>query len=201
MQGAFPFYQDFYRDRAWRPKRPERLFYAWLSDREAASRADAVRQWVCREQCLTGTPIGLHRLHVSVHPIGDFGRLPNSIIYGAQLAGNAVSMPPFDVTFRSVKSFERQSSWNGMPDRWPVVLLGDSGGLRTLHHKLGAAMAKHGLRPGVDFKPHMTLLYGTRPVPEQKIEPIRFVVHDFVLIHSERGLTRYNVKDRWPLRG
>ena len=62
-------------------------------------------------------------------------------------------------------------------------------------------MAKNGLRPGIDFKPHMTLLYGEKPMAKQEIEPIRLLVKEFVLIHSERGLTRHNVIDRWPLRG
>jgi 2'-5' RNA ligase len=45
----------------------------------------------------------------------------------------------------------------------------------------------------------MTLYYGPQPVPLQAIEPIRFVVREFVLIHSERGLTRYNLLDGWSL--
>jgi 2'-5' RNA ligase len=47
----------------------------------------------------------------------------------------------------------------------------------------------------------MTLLYGPTPIPAQPIEPLRFVVAGFSLIHSELGLTRYNVIDRWSLEG
>ena len=61
-------------------------------------------------------------------------------------------------------------------------------------------MAKDGLRPGIDSKPHMTLLEGEKPITQQEIEPIRLLVNDFVLIHSERGLTRHNVIDRRRLR-
>ena len=145
--------------------------------------------------------IELRHLHVSLHPLGDYAHLPSNIIYGAQLAANAVSMPPFETTFHSVKSFDRLRSFKGNPGRWPLVLLGEGDGLGALHRKLGAAMAKNGLRPGLGFKPHMTLLYGTKPIAQQVIEPIRLAVKDFVLIHSERGLTQHSVIDRWWLRG
>jgi 2'-5' RNA ligase len=65
---------------------------------------------------------------------------------------------------------------------------------------LGTAMENNGLRAARDFTPHMTLFYGPTPIPLLDIEPIRFAVREVVLIHSERGLSRYNVIDRWPLR-
>jgi 2'-5' RNA ligase len=197
MQGAFAFHHDL----RWRPKRPERLFFALRLDSEISAYVGGLRQRFFREYCLTGTPIELEHLHVSLHPLGDYASLPSNIIYGAQLAANSVLMPPFEATFRSVKSFERLQSFEGRPGRWPLVLLGEGDGLGALHRKLGAAMAKNGLRPGIAFTPHMTLLYGDKPIAKQEIEPIRLLVNDFVLIHSERGLTRHNVIDRWPLRG
>ena len=47
----------------------------------------------------------------------------------------------------------------------------------------------------------MTLLYGSKPISVQAIEPIHFVVKEFALIHSELWLTRYNTVDRWLLEG
>lgn len=197
MQGAFAFHQDL----RWRPKRPERLFFALRPDSETSAHVGGLRQRFFREHCLTGRPIELEHLHVSLQSIGDYASLPRNIIYGAQLAANSVLMPPFEAIFRSIKSFQRLPSFAGRPGRWPLVLLGEGDGLGALHRKLGTAMAKNGLRSGIDFKPHMTLLYGEKPIAKQEIEPIRLLVKEFVLIHSERGLTRHNVIDRWPLRG
>lgn len=197
MQGAFAFHQDIPR----RPKRPERLFFALRPDSETSTSVGGLRQRFLRDHRLTGTPIELRHLHVSLHPLGDYARLPSNIIYGAQLAANAVSMPPFEASFRSIRSFDRPPSLKGRPGRWPLVLLGEGDGLGALHRELGAAMAKNGLRPGIGFKPHMTLLYGPKPIAPQEIEPIRLRVKDFVLIHSERGLTRHNVIGHWWLRG
>lgn len=197
MQGAFAFHQDL----RWRPKRPERLFFALRPDSETSAHVGGLRQRFFREHCLTGRPIELRHLHVSLQSIGDYTSLPSNIIYGAQLAANSVSMPPFEAIFRSIKSFQRLRSFEGRPGRWPLVLLGEGDGLGALHRKLGAAMAKNGLRPGIDFKPHMTLLYGDKPITKQEIEPVRLLVNDFVLIHSERGLTQHTVMGRWWLRG
>ena len=44
-------------------------------------------------------------------------------------------------------------------------------------------------------------LYDREALPVQEIEPIRFVASEFALVHSEVGLTRYNILGRWPLRG
>ena len=49
--------------------------------------------------------------------------------------------------------------------------------------------------------PHMTLFYSPASVRPAEIEPIRFRVERFFLIHSERGLTKYNVLGCWSLEG
>jgi 2'-5' RNA ligase len=80
------------------------------------------------------------------------------------------------------------------------VLRAEGTALFDLHALLGAAMREWGLKAADEFVPHMTLLYGPNAVPLQAIEPIRFVAREFVLIHSELGLTRYTVLGRWPLQ-
>ena len=35
--------------------------------------------------------------------------------------------------------------------------------------------------------------------PVQAIEPIRFAAKEFALVHSELGLARYNIIERWSL--
>ena len=197
MQGVF----EFYRDLPPRPQRPERLFFGLLSDSETSFQASQVRDRFILENPLKGTRLKTERLHVSLHHVGDYKRLRTKFIYAARQAGKAVSMSPFEVTFRFITSFEDAPPANGRPHRWPLVLLGEGEALLHLHKILGAAMEKYGLRPSEHFTPHMTLFYGLKPMPLQAIKPIRFVVNEFALIHSELWLTRYNIVDRWPLEG
>lgn len=68
------------------------------------------------------------------------------------------------------------------------------------HKILGAAMERYGLKIAEHFVPHLTLFYASRPITPRAIKPIRFLVDEFVLIHSELGLTRYNILDRWRLK-
>jgi RNA 2',3'-cyclic 3'-phosphodiesterase len=196
MQGVF----DFYADLPATPRRPERLFFALFPDAETAARVSQVRERFIRDNHLRGTRLETKRLHVSLHHVGDYKRLRGKFIYAAQQAGKAVSMRGFEMTLRSIRSFERTPAVNDRLPRRPLVLLGEGAdALPELHKMLGAAMEKNGLQAGARFTPHMTLLYGPEPVPAQAIDPIRFTVSEFALIHSELWLTRYNVIDRWSL--
>lgn len=55
-------------------------------------------------------------------------------------------------------------------------LLGEGDALFELHKTLGVAMERNGLKAAKSFMPHMTLFYGSGPIPLQAIEPIRFAV-------------------------
>jgi RNA 2',3'-cyclic 3'-phosphodiesterase len=192
MQGAF----DFIKDEPRRPKRPERIFFGLLPHPETAESVSRFRTRFFLENEVQGKPLKVGRLHVSLHHVGDFRRLPGSIVYAAQLAGRAVSMRPVEARFGWITSFDAPPS---RKDR-PLVLLAEGEAFFALHGALGVGMRRIGLRAAADFTPHMTLLYGPRKIPRQPIEPIRAVFDEFVLIHSERGLTRYNILGRWPLQ-
>lgn len=178
-----------------RRSRTERLFFAIFPDIQTACRAARFRKQFVAASRLNGKFLRSHRLHVSLHHVGDYRRLSAKYIYAAKQAGNAVYMSSFEVSCRHIASF---SSLNGRPDK-PLVLICEGDGLFDLHELLGAAMRKNGLRAVDDFLPHMTLLYGPDAVPVQHIEPIRFDVREFALIHSEVGHTRYTVLGRWLL--
>jgi 2'-5' RNA ligase len=197
MQGVF----EFHRDLPARPRRPERLFFGLLPDSETSNQVSEFRERFVRKHHLGRTAVKPERLHVSLHHVGDCRRLRTRFIYAATQAARAVAMRPFAIAFRSVRSFERASSPDGGPGRRVLALLGSGEAVLELHRILGAAMVKNGLRAAPHFVPHMTLLYGAKPVPVEAIRPIRLVVDEFVLIHSELGLTRYNIVDRWPLAG
>jgi 2'-5' RNA ligase len=188
---------DLFDDQGNRPKKPERLFFCLQPDDETRSRVTRIGDRLFSEKRLRGTRLKMERLHVSLQHVGDYKRLRTKLLYAAQMAGKAVSMRPFEMKFRFVQSFEPAPH---KPDRQPLVLLGEGGdALANLFRTLGIAMTKVGLQAAAEFNPHMTLSYGPQPVPIQAIEPIRFVVKDFALIHSRLGLTQYEVIDRWPL--
>jgi RNA 2',3'-cyclic 3'-phosphodiesterase len=196
MDGAF----DFYRDLPRRPQRPERLFFGLFPNSQGLLEVDQFGGRFISENNLKGRRIEPERLHTSVHHIKDDKRLRTKFIYGATESARAISMAPFEVIFRLITTFESPPI-PGRPRRWPLVLLGEGDGVFELHRILGAALAKHGLQTEEHFTPHMTLFYGSKPVPMQAIKPIRLMFNEFVLVHSELWLTRYNMVGRWPLKG
>jgi len=196
MQIAF----DFLEAPPARPRRSERLFFALMPPVGIAAAIGRLRDGVISQHRLRGTRVENERLHVSLHHVGDYVRLREMFVYPAIRAGNTVSMRAFDVTFGCIHSFDPPPSRRGRATRWPLVLLAEGDGLRELHQFLGGAMQRQDLGAGQHFSPHMTLLYSTKPVPTQQITPFGFTAREFVLIHSERSLTRYNVIGRWPLR-
>jgi 2'-5' RNA ligase len=197
MQGVFPFIQD---EPAW-PKRSERLFFGLLLAIDAGRRVGRFARQFRHDNHLTLRLLAEQRLHISLHLVGDFCRLPEKFIFAARRAAKMVALPPIDMTLDAIKSFGGPASKDGKPREHPVVLLGEEDGLCDLHHSLGGAMRKNGLRAGNRFTPHLTLSHSSSVIARQAIEPIHLRISDFVLIHSELGRTRYNVLGRWPLRG
>jgi 2'-5' RNA ligase len=195
MQPAFDFYVPSPR----RPERPERLFFALLPGRALFAIEQFARRFVLECQWLDAL-LSADRWHVSLQHVGDYRRLREKFIFGARKAAESVAMPPFDVTFQSIETFEGAPSRNGKPRRRPLVLIGEGAALRELHGMLGAAMEKNGFRAGTDFTPHMTLSYGSESVPPQEIEPVRFAAKELVLIHSRLWLSQYEILGRWPFR-
>lgn len=193
-QGRLAFITDLPR----RPKNPERLFFAVQPDPATARRIDALRRRLVDEIGIEGAAIEVGRLHVSLHLVGDFPRLRSDRLFAARMAADEVAVGPFEVTFDSLETFPVPP---GREARRPLVLRGGSDGLAVLHQALGTAMRRNGLRAGTGCKAHITLSYGPTAVARRPAGPIRVTVDDFRLIHSERGLTRYHVLDRWTLRG
>ncbi len=182
-----------------RPKRPnlqERLFFGIMPNVDVGDIVDVCRAGIINDfQLVRSSLIGTERYHISLRALGDFKRLPSSILFAAKRAGDAVSVPPFEVTFPSLRSFEVKGRRNQ-----PLVLIGEGNGLTQLYTVLGSCLIRNGL-PGRlgEFTPHLTLLYSPKRIAEQPIEPIRFTVREFALIHSKRGLSEYDILKRWTL--
>ena len=99
-------------------------------------------------------------------------------------------------------TFDRAVSFLGRPR--PLVLCSedDIPELIALQRALGHAIQKQGLgRAKPQYTPHVTMLYDERAVEAHAIEPVRWTVREFVLVHSLRGKSQYDVLGRWPLGG
>ena len=144
------------------PPRSERLFLGIRLDGDTARRIERFGRGFCAEHDVQGSLRPRELLHMSLHFVGDFTRLPSAIIHGARRASQTVSLPPFDVTLNHVQSFEVKAPRHGAPGRHALVLLGESAPLVELHRSLGSALKDWGFKAADHFTPHVTLLYGGR---------------------------------------
>ncbi|CAB3809903.1 RNA 2',3'-cyclic phosphodiesterase [Paraburkholderia caffeinitolerans] len=174
------------------------MFFAVLPDPQTAAHIAGVAGRLRSEMHIEAPLLRTGRLHVTLHPLGDFVYVPDVIVARACAAAASIDVPPFPVTFDRILSF------NGQAEHWNWVLTGGDGlgQLIDFQQRLGSALRRAGLRvSGARFTPHLTLLYGERRRGSWSIEPITWTVRELVLIHSWLGKTRYDIKGRWPLSG
>jgi RNA 2',3'-cyclic 3'-phosphodiesterase len=149
------------------------------------------------ERGLTGGPIARESLHVSLHAVGAWHGLSPAAVRTAKDVGALLSKPPFEVVFDRAMSFAGNRAF--------ALRAEAEATFTSFHCALGIEMKKAGIGRSVTprFTPHMTLLYGDRMVAERSIEPIRWVVRDFVLVQSlrGRGQNKHIHLARWPLQG
>ena len=72
---------------------------------------------MCNDEGLEGSLLAASRLHVSLHHIGDYVRLPEKYVFAAGLAANTIAVPKFEVTFDRVASFAGRPPVGGRPAR------------------------------------------------------------------------------------
>ncbi len=182
-----------------RQPRIDRLFYGIFPDAVSANAAQSRQRHLCTRYRLKGKPIAPERFHVTLHLVGDYAGLPPAVVRSAQEAAATVIAHPFEVVF------DRTGSFAGNPDNVPIVLLGSGGNdaLRNFQRVLGDALKKAGLKiqSSSQFTPHLTLLRANQPIPEEAMDPVGWMVHEFVLVHSLLGDGQYIILGRWPLRG
>jgi RNA 2',3'-cyclic 3'-phosphodiesterase len=170
----------------------DRLFLAVLPDEETTARIAAKARHLRVSHGLTGKGIRPEHFHVTLCHLGDGVGLPRDVVDRVRERAASVTMPAFRVSFDRAESFE-----NGA-----LVLRGDDGtiGLEVLQQRLSDALDGQP-RKARAFTPHVTLLRDSYRVPEQRIEPIEWTVHEVVLVHSLLGRTTHRRLARWSLTG
>ncbi|WP_379072861.1 2'-5' RNA ligase family protein [Mesorhizobium sp. UC22_110] len=191
-QGAFDFGQS---EGPPRPKKPERLILMTLLEMPIASQAMEIASEIQTANGFQAKLRPLTHLHISLQHIKDDRRLREKYVFAAKCAANSFSTDAFDVCFDRIVTFP-----GGRPDRRATVLLGGSTSLKDFQRRLGVALISNGLRGALNFNPHITLFYSSRSVAPQQIGPLRFTVRTFSLVHSERGLTKYNILESWLMQ-
>ncbi|MDE2431694.1 MAG: 2'-5' RNA ligase family protein [Burkholderiales bacterium] len=177
----------------------DRLFFALMPDEAASAQALSLALHCSEAQGMKLRANARERFHITLFHVGDYVGLPAQVLEQANQAAQQVQASPFEVRLDSLSSFK------GGPRRVPLVLMSSfPQGLIDFHDRLQVQMHKAGLvEPGPKraFRPHLTLLYGQRPVAEQAIEAICWKARAFVLVHSLIGQGRYIVLNRWALGG
>ena len=182
------------------PRHTDRLFFGIFPDPAAAVPLIAqLGQKLRVEHGLTSPLLAPGRFHITLFHLGDYFGLPASLVRSASEAGATLAASPFEV------EFDRAGSFSGKPGELPFVLRGSRGveQLKAFQQTLGLALKKAGLgyHAKEQFNPHVTLLRDPKRIPEETVDPVRWTVREFVLVHSLLGRTQYILLGRWPLRG
>lgn len=150
------------------------------------------------EHSLTGAQIRPNRLHATLHYLGEHAIERNDIVDKASVAASQVSHAGFDMVLASASSFSTRT------DRHPCVLLcpEERPPIHGLWRELGNQLMAAGLGRYLkrDFVPHVTVLYDSRVLTPQAIEPVRWRVRDFSLVRSQPGRNDYEILANWRLR-
>ncbi|HLG87960.1 MAG TPA: 2'-5' RNA ligase family protein [Alphaproteobacteria bacterium] len=177
------------------------IFFAVFLENDAAARAHALAQALCREHRLMGRPIAAKRLHVSLVGFGEFPRVPHRLVRLVSDVASTVAIPAFDVSLDRVVTFGKAGS-NVTAKRPTVLTCGEGKAeLTNLRKSLSTVLADIGLfrsRTSA-FVPHVTLLYDQSIVAERPVDPIRWTVREFRLVDSLRGRTLHVPLGRWRL--
>jgi 2'-5' RNA ligase len=178
--------------------RANRLFIGTFLEPAAATQTSDLAWGLHEREGLTSRPFSADRFHITLMGIGDFETLPGGLVQALITGLDRVMAPSFEVSFDRAMSFRRKE-----PRSKPLVLTCGNGkdALRELHDAIGEALVNVGFPrlPKHSFTPHVTLLYDPRNVTDQPVEPIRWRVRDFTLVHSLLGLTQQIPLKRWRL--
>jgi RNA 2',3'-cyclic 3'-phosphodiesterase len=176
---------------------PHALFFAGIADATDAAGLHGHAGAVDRQLGIGGRLLEPERLHVSLFAVGAYLDVrPDADVARWCRAAAAVRCAPTEIVFDRVASFGGEGN--------PLVFKGSSdvevAGLFALYQALGIELANTGERiKRQRITPHMTLSYRGKRIAETAIEPVRWRLHELVLIDSHVGAHRHEVIGRWPL--
>lgn len=174
-------------------------FFALLPDDRARSEIVSVGERFRKSHRVSGSPTGIDSLHLALCPMGKPERLRQPVESALMSAAGEVRGGGFIATVDSAMRFSAKDG------QFPFVLCTDTFTTESalkLRKAIAEAQSRVGLQvSGVSsFLPHVTLLHGHAvDTIEESITPIYWHVHEFVLIRSFFGQSKYEVIGRWPL--
>jgi 2'-5' RNA ligase len=176
------------------PPQVHRLFFALMPDDAVAQRIEAAASRVAAEQHLHARMIRASRYHATLHFLGDHPMLREDIAKAAMAAAAKVQAQPFELVLDSAAAFHGREP--------PCVLRCSQvpDGLQRLWNDLQQTLSLAGLGRHLSrqFTPHVTFAYSRGRLPEpMAIEPIRWRVEGFSLLHSVVGGGDYRILDAW----
>lgn len=189
---------DFIEEQPQRPQRPERLFLGCFPEERVWSAIRHLGEQTTNEFDLTGNLLADDRFHTSLVHISDRKWLRSRDRFAAERAAATVRIAPFEISYSRLGSFPGVPK-KGRPLEHPLVLLADEGPVMKLQAALASGLRQFQYRVPDSFRPHLTLSYNRQFLPAREIEPITFVVREFVLVHSRLWLTEYRILKTWPL--
>lgn len=186
------------------PTRPElapgiNYYFAVLPDDVARSEIVGVGERFRKSHRVSGAPVGIDSLHLTLCPMGKPERLRQSLESALLAAAGEVRAKGFVATLDSAMRFSARDG------QFPFVLCADTATIESalqLRKAIAAAQSCVGLQvSGVSsFLPHVTLLHGHAiDAIEESIISIQWPVREFVLIRSFFGQSKHEVIGRWPL--
>jgi len=176
------------------PVETDPLFLAIVPDEDTAQRFEQRAEYLRKTHGFTGVS---RPFHVTLCDIVPRTGLPRMIERIAEVAASLAAQP-FSVAFDRAMKFGKGKGEGA------VVLTGDDSvaGLIAFRQALCFGLQKAGLGKwsAKGYTPHLTLLYDTREVTE-RIEPVDWVISEFVLLRSVVGETKHVPLGRWQIRG
>jgi 2'-5' RNA ligase len=146
-------------------------------------------------QGLTGTPVSLDRLHVTLAIVGNFmTSVPDYVVDNAIVAARRIVLPPVPVIFERVLTF---------PQSRALVLRSThdtDARIAPLRQWLTWELRKVGLHPEQRSTPHMTILYHSTAISVQAIKPISWTATRFALILSHIGRHHHEWMGEWTFK-
>jgi 2'-5' RNA ligase len=168
------------------------LFFAIFPPPELAGSVAALAAQLDDLHALKAKLVEPHRLHVTLHHLGDFAAVPAKQLQAARDAAAAVTPPAFEIVFDETTRFDKSQAF---------VLCADgsrNAALTAFRQLLGEALADVGFKPEHGFTPHMTLARTPRTIARQAVAPVRWHADAFALVESHVGKGVYEVLARWP---